>query len=361
MKIKTFFKQFSRSLFPIILALIIGYFIILFSGFNPNEAYLQLIRGSLSSSSQILNTLFAATPILLTGLATTISFKAGLYNMGAEGQLYLGGFAAAYVGFTLQGLSPLIHIILALLAGIVVGALFAFIPAILRAYLKVDEMVSTLMLNYVAILFTTWLASYPFRAPGASNPETVSVANSAVIPRIFSGAQLHYGFCIALLVFVIVYIMLKKTTLGYEIESIGKNPDFSGFVGINVSKKIVIIMVISGIISGLAGSIEILGTHGKFASGFSPDYGWTGLTIALIGNLHPVGVLLGSILFGILKTGGSTMEIMTGVPRSIILVLEGLIVIFLTVNLFNNRSPIFNKFRKKFQTKEKIMTAGEER
>lgn len=349
MKNKNRLRMAAESMIPIVAALIIGYLIIFISGYNANDAYSSLLKGSLSSSRQVMNTLFTATPLIFTGLATAISFKAGLYNMGSEGQLYIGAFLAAYVGFTVKGLPSVLHILLALLAGAVGGIAFALVPALAKAYLNVDEMVATLMLNYVAVLFTTWLASYPFRAPGSSNPETIKIADSAVLTRFTQGSQLHVGFLLAILVFIVVYIMMKKTVFGYEIESIGKNKNFSEFVGMNVPKKIVLIMLISGLISGLAGGVEVLGTHGKFFSGMGAEYGWTGLTIALIGKYNPVGVLLGSLLFGILKTGGSTMEIMTGVPRSLISILEGLIVIFMTIDILNKRFFLFKNIKNKFK------------
>ncbi|MGX7100495.1 ABC transporter permease [Globicatella sanguinis] len=340
-----------KSIFPIFLALIIGYVIIHLSGYDANDAYVQLINGSLGNTRQFMNTLFAATPILLTSLATLMSFRAGLYNMGSEGQLYLGGFAAAYVGFTFNGLPFYIHIFLCILAGMLIGMTYSMFSGILRAYLNVDEMVSTLMMNYVAVLLTTWLASYPFRAPGSSNPQTVNINETAIIPRITNSSQLHYGIFIAIIVFIIIYLIFKHTKLGYNIDSIGKNPNFSKFIGINVERNIIIIMGISGILSGLAGTLEILGTHKKFVSGFGANYGWTGLTVALLGGLNPIGAFWGSIIFGILKTGGSTMEIITGVPRSIISILEGLIVLFITVDTLNKKLSIKSILRRKFINK----------
>lgn len=343
-------QMVMKSLLPIFLALMIGYILIFISGYNANEAFTYLFMGALGGKKQIMNTLFAATPLIFTGLATAISFKAGLYNMGAEGQLYLGAFAAAYLGFSLQGLSPVMHITICLLGGALAGFVFALIPAVIKAYLQVDEMVSTLMLNYVAILYTTYLASYPFRAPGSSNAETINILPTAVLPRFVSESQLHVGFLLALVAFVIIYIMLNKTILGYEITALGKNQHFTEYVGMNVAKKIVIVMTISGILAGLGGAIETLGTHGKFVSGFSPDYGWTGLTIALIGKFNPIGVLAGAFLFGILKNGGSSMEIMVGVPRSLISIIEGLIVLFMTVDMLNKRFSLGTKIKQAIQS-----------
>lgn len=333
------------SILPIVIALLIGYFIVLLSGHDANEAFLLLVKGAFGSPRQVMNTIFAATPLIFTGLATAISFKAELYNMGAEGQLYLGAFVAAYLGFSLQGLPAIVHISICLVGGALAGAMFALVPAFIKAYLDVDEMVSTLMLNYVAILLTTWFASYPFRAPGSSNPETVKIMDSAVLGRVSETSQLHYGILIALMVFAAVYVLLEKTVLGYQITSIGKNRNFSRFVGMSVSTKMIWIMLLSGVISGLGGAVEVLGTHEKFVSGFSADYGWTGLTIALIGRHHPVGVLASAILFGALKNGGSTMEIMTGVPRSLISIIEGLIVLFFTIDLLNRRFKCWDRIR----------------
>lgn len=342
------------SILPIMIALVIGYVIVLASGYDANEAFFLLVKGAFGSPRQVMNTIFAATPLIFTGLATAISFKAELYNMGAEGQLYLGAFLAAYLGFTLQGLPPVLHILICLGGGALAGAIFALVPAVIKAYFDVDEMVSTLMLNYVAILFTTWLASYPFRAPGSSNPETIKIMESAVLGRLTEDSQLHLGILVALLVFVIVYLLLEKTKLGYEITSIGKNKNFSRFVGMKVQNKIVLIMLISGIISGLGGAVEVLGTHEKFVSGFSADYGWTGLTIALIGRYNPIGVLAGAILFGVLKNGGSTMEIMTGVPRSLISIIEGLIVLFFTIDLLNRRFKFVAKLRRRLSRQKEV-------
>ena len=336
-------QQILSSTLPVCLALLVGYVIIWIAGYNPTQAYGALLQGAVGSNRQVLNTLFAATPLIFTGLATAISFKAGLYNMGSEGQLYLGAFFAAYIGFTLKGLPPLLHVTACLVGGACAGVLFALIPAVIKAYCDVDEMVSTLMLNYVAILLTTWLASYPFRAAGSPNPETNRIDHTAVLPRLSETAQLQAGFLLALIVFLAVFLLLNKTVLGYHIASIGKNRDFSQFVGMNVAPKIVLIMAISGMIAGFGGAVEVLGTHEKFVSGFSADYGWTGLTIALIGRYNPLGVFAGALLFGVLKNGGSTMEIMTGVPRSLISIIEGLIVLFFTVELIERRTSLFSK------------------
>lgn len=340
------------SLIPVLLAFIVGAFLILLSGYKPLEAYSALFSGALSSTNGIMNTLFCATPLILTGLATAIAFKANIFNMGVEGQLYLGAFTAAWLGFSLQGLPPVIHVSLCLIGGALAGMLFALIPAVLKAFFNVNEMVVTLMLNYAAILFTTYLCCFPFKAPGAPNSTTVDILPSAELPRFMPSSQLNGAFIIAIVVFFIVWFMMNKMKLGYEMNSIGRNVEFSENVGMNVAKKIIVVMSVSGIVAGLAGAGEILGTHRRFVSEFSPDYGWTGLTIALLGKHNPVGVVVAALLFGILKNGGSSMELMVGVPRSLIEIIQGLIIFFLAVDFLNHHFGLVTKLKERFNRKK---------
>ncbi|WP_180320124.1 ABC transporter permease [Peribacillus loiseleuriae] len=351
-KQKKWLLPIISSLIPVMLAFIVGSFLIMLSGYKPLEAYSALFSGALSGKIAIMNTLFATTPLILTGLATAIAFKANIYNMGVEGQLYLGAFTAAFLGFTLQGTPPVIHVFICLIGGALSGMLFALIPAILKAFFNVNEMVVTLMLNYAAILFTTYLASFPFKAPGASNATTIDILPSAELPRFFQGSQLNGGFIVAIGVFIMVWFLINKMKLGYEMNSIGRNIEFSEYVGMNIAKKIIVIMSISGIVAGLAGAGEILGTHRRFVSEFSPDYGWTGLTIALLGKHNPVGVLAGALLFGILKNGGSSMELMVGVPRSLIDVIQGLIILFLAVDFLIHHFSLVTKLKERFNRKK---------
>lgn len=340
-------KIFYNSIVPVLLAFVVGGILIAIGGYNPFEAYGALFQGALGDSNGILNTLFCATPLIFTGLATAIALKAGIFNMGVEGQLYIGAFAAAYAGFTFKGLPFFIHIPLCIIFAIVFGCIFALIPAILRAYLKVNEMVVTIMLNYVATLFTTYLASFPFKAKGAGFSATETIENSAALAKLSEVSQLNLAFLIALAATVIVYIIYKKTKLGYEINAIGKNINFAEAAGMRTSKKIIIVMLISGALAGLAGAGEVLGVHHRFISEFSPGYGWDGMTIALLANNNPIGVLVAAIFFGILKNGGSSMELVVGVSRSLINIIQGLIIFFLAVNYFGIKAKIVAKFTNK--------------
>lgn len=351
--ITKYFKVILTSLLPVIFAFIIGAILIRISGMNPLEAYGALFRGALVGKGSIYNTLFSATPLIFTGLATAIAFRANIFNMGVEGQLYMGAFAAAYIGFTFTGLSPVIHVLLSLVAAMIVGGLFAFIPGILKGLLDVNEMVVTIMLNYVAVLFTTYLASYPFKAQGVGFAATSMISESAYLPRLMKSSQLNASFFIALIAVCFVYFLFRRTKLGFEINAIGKNVDFSEATGMYVGRKAVIIMVISGMIGGLAGAGEILGVHHRFISGFSPGYGWDGMTIALLGKNNPIGVLAAAIFFGILKNGGSTMELMVGVPRSLINIIQGLIIFFLAVDFLNTKFSLIEKLKSRLADKAK--------
>lgn len=332
---------------PVILAFIVGGIFIGISGHNPIAAYMAMFKGALGSKSAILNTLFAATPLIFTGLATAIAFKANIFNMGVEGQLYMGAFAAAYAGFTFKGLPALVHILVCLAFGIIFACLFALIPAVLKAFFKVNEMVVTIMLNYVAILFTTYLASFPFKAEGVGFAATSEIAETAVLPRLADKNQLNFSFIIALIAVVVIYLIYRKTKIGYEVNAIGRNINFSEATGMRTSKKIIYVMLISGALAGLAGAGEILGVHHRFISEFSPGYGWDGMTIALLSANNPIGVLIASLFFGILKNGGSSLELIVGVPRSIVEIIQGLIIFFLALNYLGIKTKIIKKFKKK--------------
>lgn len=350
-KAKKYAERILASIMPVLFAFIIGGLLILASGNSPIEAYKALFQGALVGKGNIYSTLFSSTPLIFTGIATAIAFKANLFNMGVEGQLYMGAFAAAYAGFTFTGLSPILHVAVALLFAVAAGCLFALIPGLLKGFLNVNEMVVTIMLNYVAILFTTYLASYPFKAEGAGFAATDLIAESAYLPRFMKSSQLNGSFIIGIITVIIVYYIFKRTKLGFEIESIGKNLDFSEAMGMHVGKKAVLIMLISGAIGGLAGAGEVLGVHHRFISGFSPGYGWDGMTIALLGKNNPLGVLAAALFFGVLKNGGSTMELMIGVPRSIINIIQGLIIFFLAVDFISNKYAFKEKLRKRFSKK----------
>lgn len=352
--VKKYFKKILTPLLPIIFAFIIGAVLIAISGNNPVEAYSALFKGALVGKGSIFNTLFSATPLIFTGLATAIAFRANIFNMGVEGSLYLGAFAAAYVGFSISGVPPFIHVILCLVAAIVAGGLFSLIPGLLKGLFNVNEMVVTIMMNYVAILFTGYLASFPFKAKGVGFAATEIINGSSFLPRFMKGSQLNAAFIIAIFTVIFVYFLFKRTKLGYEINALGKNLEFAEATGMNTAKKTILIMVISGMIGGVAGAGEILGVHHRFIANFSSGYGWDGMTVALLGKNNPIGVLAAALFFGILNNGGSTMDLMVGVPRSLINILQGLIIFFLAVDFANTRLGLFNKLKNLLKKSQEV-------
>ena len=322
-----------RVVITLILALLAGGFIMWVSGKDPINAYDVLIDSAFGDQRAVANTLLAATPLIFTGLATMVAFRAGIFNVGVEGSLYVGAFAAAWVGFTFTGLAAIFIIPLAFVAAGLVGGIWGAVPGYLKAQLKVDEVVTTIMLNYVAILFTDYLVNGPFLVPGMSNAMSEEVAPQAQLSRVIARSQLNISFFVALGTFVVVLFMMRRMTLGYEINVLGTNPLFARWAGMPVRKIIVLVMFVSGFIGGLAGAGQALGVHYRFVAGFSRGLGFDGIVVALLGRNNPVGVLLAALFFGALRNGGSTMELFTRIPRDLIDILQALIIFFIAIDI----------------------------
>jgi len=326
----------ATPLVAVFLALLVGAGFILFVGENPLTAYRILFMESLGSVRNIATTLQRATPLMFAGLAVAFAYRAGLFNIGAEGQLYMGAFAAAWVGFTFTALPRLIHLPLAILAGMIGGALWGAIPGFLKAKLGIHEVINTIMLNFIALYLTDWLATGPFHG-GSWVPETARVSASAALARLYPPTRLSSGIYLALLAALIAYLILWKTKQGYELRAVGLNPQAAEYGGINVAKNTIIAMAISGALAGLAGTEQILGLHQRFIVRFSADLGFMGVAVALLGKNHPVGVLLAAILFGALQTGSAAMDRLTSVPRELITIIQALIIFFVAADYLIRR------------------------
>ncbi len=349
------YKMIIGTLIPILAAFTLGAVMIISIGEDPLLTYRIMIEKSLFTVPGILKTLHFASPLILTGLAIAISFKANIFNMGVEGGAVLGGFFAGVVGFSIQGLPPIAHISLSLLTGILVGMLFALIPAVLKAYFKVDVMVVTLMLNYVVVELVKYLAQGVFRDPTSGYVSTYAISKSAMFNKLF-GTDITGFFFIALLVFFILYIVFKKTKLGYEITAIGKNSEFAEAMGMKVSTNIIKIMLISGALSGLAGAGYLMSEKYRFALDFSgnPGLGWDGMLIALLGNHSPIGVLIAAIFYAALKTGSEYIGIYTNVPKDIVAIIQGLLILFLSAKFINDRLNIMGLIKNKLIKKKPV-------
>lgn len=322
----------------ILLGLVTGALAILITGGDPILAYESLFKGAFGSRYGVGEMLLSTTPLLFSGLAVAFAFHCGLFNIGVEGQLTIGGMAAAIVGFGLPPLPPLIHLPLALLAGSVAGAVWGGIPGYLKAKLGVHEVINTIMLNYVAFAITGWLVSPTGPLTATEQlPASPMIAESARLQRFWEGTRLTSGVFIALAAALVVWMVLWHTRLGYRIRAVGKNATAAKYAGINVPYHLTASMAISGALGGLAGAVEVLGVHFRFFDSFSPGYGFDAIAIALVGQLHPLGVSAAALFFGALRAGAILMQQEAQVPRDIILVVSGMIVFFMAANLMVGR------------------------
>lgn len=325
--LKSYIRRVLTPFVAILMAFVVGAVALQVTGYPPLEAYNVMLWGAFGNVFGIGQTFTQATPIIFTALAFLFAFKGGLFNIGAEGQFLVGAFSAALVGISFNGLPSLVHVPLALLAGAIAGGMWGFIPAILKARFGAHEVITTMMLSYVALYLTGYMVNYPFKAPGWV-AQTVPIALSAQLPRILKPTQLSASIFIAVVLAGITYYILQKTTFGYEVRATGLNPTAAENAGINVRREMILALVVSGAMAGLGGSGEIMGVHRRFIEGFSPGYGWDGLAVALVGGLHPVGVLLAAVLFGALRSGGMIMTRVIGVPLDIVFLLQALVILF---------------------------------
>ena len=273
--------------------------------------------------------LVAASPYILTGLAVAVGFRGGLFNIGAEGQFFMGALGSAFVGYSLKGVSPVIHLPLALMGGALAGGAWAFLPGWLKAKTGAHEVVTTIMMNWIAFRLSDWLLKGPMKATGY-RPLTPVVEESAMLPRFFpEPLRFHWGFFLALGIAFFIWWLLFKTTVGYEIRAVGANPNAAKYAGVNISKNIILIMVVSGALAGLGGAVQVLGTDHWVGQGFSAGFGFDAIALALIGNSHPFGVVLAGLLFGILRGGATSMQSLAGIPIDIISVIQGLVIVFI--------------------------------
>lgn len=333
-------KNFLLPLLPIGTALFFGGVVILVTGGNPFRTYWLLGREAFGNWSHIRATFISSTALLFTSTSTAIAFRAGIFTLSAEGAFVAGGFAAAIVGAQKMHIAGFVGILLLLLVGFLAGSLVALIPALLKAYLKVDEVVSTLMFNFVTAGIVTWLVQTFFLAPRMGNAATVYIDPKFNLPENFLWMSLSAGFFIALLLVLLYAIIIDRTRLGYSFRTLGYSRSFARAIGVVESRTILVAMVLAGGIAGLGGSIHLTGIVHRYVSGFSAGYGFTGLAIALLAKFRPLGIIGGSILLGAISSAGSTVQLFTNIPLDIINVLQGFIMIAAVIegrNLIVNR------------------------
>ena len=321
-------KKISVPVVSASAALILGIFIIELTGNDALEAYQYMFNGAFGSSNSICELLVISVPLIFTGLAVTFAYRSGVYTIGVDGQLIIGAICASWFVTTFSSLNGVIKIAGGIILGMAAGAVWGAIAGALKAYRKVNEIVSTLLMNYIALYLVNYLYSGPMNAEDSKIPQTVKIPDNAKLPVMIDGTRLHIGVIIALLCVALVYYVLFKTAWGIKFRAVGINQTAAKCNGINVKKYMILSMAVSGAIGGLAGTIELLGTQFRIQDGFCADFGFDGIAIALIGQLHPIGVVLAALFFGALKVGSNSMELMTSVPSSIADIIQGIIIIF---------------------------------
>jgi len=343
-------RELLFPLIAVIAAFIFGGILILAIGDNPLQAYGLLFGSAFSWPVGIGYTLFYATPLIFTGLAVMVAFRCGLLNIGAEGQLYVGAFATAWVGITFANLSPWLLIPFCFLAAILGGGVWGAIPGILKARFGSHEVINTIMLNFIAVALLSYFTQYHYKTPGDPIMQTVPIGDGAhiarlgrFVPGLPEFIPVNIAFVLALICCALVYLFLWRTKWGYELRVTGTNPSAAEYGGISVRKQIIVAMTISGALAGIVGINEVLGYRYRYYDGFSDNYGFTGIAVALLGRNHPVGVIISALLFAILQRGGIPVDAFTEhVTKDIVQVLQGTIILFVAAEAFF-RGP-FAKF-----------------
>jgi simple sugar transport system permease protein len=325
--IGTFLRTVGAPLLAVLTAFVIGGLLLAMLGQNPFAVYALLLTGSLSGWPNLSVTLQLTTPLMFTGLAVALAFRSGIWNIGVEGQMLIGALAAGTVGYALP-CPPMLMLPACILAAAIGGAAWAAIPALLRVYLGVNELVVCLMLNPVALLLTSYVASRVLKASGPTN-KLPDVLDSARLANFSLFSQLNTGIFIALGCCLLVAAFNTFTVRGFEWKIIGLNPRFAHYGGVRVRRNVMGVMLASGAIGGLAGAEQVLGVYGAFYDNFSPGYGFDGIAVAMLANSNPLGVILSAFLFGALNSGSSVLQMEMGISKYLVQVLQFIVVLIL--------------------------------
>ena len=313
----------------VVAALGVGAVLVLVAGANPLTGYLALVGGAFGSLNSLAEVAVKAAPLLLAGLGIAFAFKAGYWNIGAEGQLYMGALGATMVGLYL-GAAPMVVVLpLATAAGFLLGALWGIVPGLLRARLGVSEIINTIMFNYIALYVVSYLVTGPMKEEAGYLPQTDLIANSAVLPKLLPPTRLHAGVVLALAAAALMYWVMVRSTLGYRVRVVGGNPEAARYAGISVNRVFVVASGLSGGLAGLAGMGEISGLHQRLLDDISPGYGFTAIVVALLGRLHPAGVVIAAVLFAALRVGADAMQRRLGIPVALVYIIQALVILFI--------------------------------
>lgn len=318
--------SFGAPVLGAFVGLLIGALLIWITGSNPIDAYWVMFKGAFGGGRQITETLLKATPIMLIGLGMTVAFRARVWNIGGEGQYYIGALLGGLIALYWANLpQPLLWLVL-LAAGALGGLLWALIPAIFKIRFGMNEIISTLMLNYIASLLMIYLTRGPLQEPGGVLPVSAKFAAVTMLP-VIPGTRIHLGIFLAFLFVPLIYVLLWKTPLGFRLRAVGSRPSVAQYAGINVNKAIISALLISGGLAGMAGIIEVLMIHTRLKGTISGGYGFSAVLVALLGRMNPFGVFIASIFFAALIIGAETMHVLSGVPPELADAIQAVIVL----------------------------------
>jgi ABC-type uncharacterized transport system permease subunit len=326
-------RKAGVPLLSILLAMLVGSLVIVATGKDPLVAFAALLQGAFGGWRQIGDTILRSTPLIFTGLAVAFGFRANLFNIGAEGQLFIGGLAAAILGVALGGLPWFVSVPAIIVLGALAGAAWAFIPALLKAKVGAHEVITTMMFSYIGRYLVSYLVNGPIRGDTAI-PQTALIPPSATLPTFdkvltfLEPSRAHFGFILAIAVAIAIWLILKYTTLGYEVRAVGYNPLAAENAGISISWTTVRALCISGALAGLAGVVEVIGVHHRLFDQFSSGFGFTGIAVALLAKNHPIAIIPAALLFGALSAGGPAMQLEADVPLKLISIIQALVIFF---------------------------------
>ncbi len=322
-----------RTTLTILIALLIGYVILLFATDKANEAFKWFLLGPLSTKRRIVELLNRTTPLIFTGLAVSVVFQAEIFNIGAEGQLFFGAVAATFAALYFPHIKFL-QIILVMLFAMAAGGAWAAVPAYMKAKWNASELVSSLMMNYVAFFFGLYLVNYHMRDVNAGALVSYRFPRTAWLPRMLRRYNLHPGILIAIGFALLVWFFLYRTKYGYELRMVGKNKEFARFSGIKVENVVIYSQIISGMIAGLAGAIELMGLYKRFVWQMTPGYGFDGIIVALLARNNPLMVIPAALFISYLRTGSYVMGRMTGIAPEIVVMLQAIMILLITAEAF---------------------------
>lgn len=329
-KIRQYAKTIGFPVLSIIVALLLGAAIMAVMGYDVGKAYSSLLKGAFGNKNSFAETLNQVTPLLFCAISYSIAYRCGLINLGADGQFYIGAICGSFVGARFEGMPPILHILLVLVCGFVGGALMGLIVGVLKMKFGASELITTIMLNYIALEFVSFCVNNaPFKdmTPGAA-PRMTTVVDGVKLPIILTQTRLHLGIILALLGVLVYYFFMWRTTRGYEMRVIGMNPNAGRYSGMNIPTNSILAMFIAGGFAGLGGVVQIIGLQFYLSEGFSNNFGFSGIAVALLGNTHPAGLIVSAILFGALNAGGIKMQQQANVPAASIYMIQGMIILF---------------------------------